>query len=532
MSREETGGAADPLLRRVARGGAVNLVGAVAGAVLNTLLVIAVTRGFDQRTAGILFAATSVFLIAAAVANLGTSNGIVYFVARLRAMGAAGQVKRVLRLALGPVTVVSAVAGAAMFAFAGEVAALIGSPDARAYVRILAVFLPFAVFTDAALAATRAFHDMRATALVDRVGRPLAQLALVGGVALTGSVGLLTIAWAGPYLPAAVLVAVWLRAIISRAPSSVDLGDIGEKTGPDTPLSPRSTGRGEGVTAREFWGFSLPRSVASIAQLGNQRLGIVLVAALQGAVEAAVFTAATRFIAVGQFTTQAIQLAAQPRLAELLAVDDRRGATALYQSATVWLICLTWPLFLPVIVYAPLVMGLFGDAYVAGADVLAVICAAQLTAAALGMGDLVLTMAGRTAWNLVDNLLALAANVALCLVLVPHMGAVGAAAGWLAAIAVRKVLPLLQLAVALGLHPFSRRWLMAVAVCLVWFGGVPLACAATLGTGWVSLTVALGIGCAGYLPTLWRLRGVLEPATRGAQPLAGAGFPRPRIPKR
>ncbi|CAM3981787.1 lipopolysaccharide biosynthesis protein [Nocardiopsis rhodophaea] len=528
MSRAATGAATAPLLRRVARGGAVNLVGAVAGAVLNTLLVIAVTRGFDQRTAGILFAATSVFLIVAAIANLGTSNGIVYFVARLRAVGAAGQVGRVLRMALGPVVVVSVAAGAAMFAFAGAVAALIGSPEALPYVRILAVFLPFAVFTDALLAATRAFHDMRATALVDRVGRPLAQLALVGGVAVTGSAGLLTIAWAGPYLPAAALVGVWLHAIMARArPEDAEGRPDAPDSEPELGSSPTAS-----VNAREFWGFSLPRSVASVAQLGNQRLGVVLVAALQGAAEAAVFTAATRFIAVGQFTTQAIQLAAQPRLAELLAVDDRRDAATLYQSATVWLICLTWPLFLPVIVYAPLVMGLFGGGYTAGADVLVVICAAQLAAAALGMGDLVLTMAGRTAWNLVDNLLALAANVTLCLVLVPHLGAAGAAAGWLAAIAVRKVLPLFQLAVALGLHPFSRRWLVAVAVCLVWFGGVPLACAATLGTGWISLTVALGVGCAGYFPTLWRLRGVLEPATRGAAPLAGVGFPRPRISKR
>nr|WP_246422269.1 polysaccharide biosynthesis C-terminal domain-containing protein [Nocardiopsis mwathae] len=507
------------MLRRVARGGAVNMAGAVVGAVLNLALVIAVARGFDQHTAGVLFAATSVFLIVATVANLGTSNGIVYFVARLRTLGAAGQAPRVLRLAFGPVLAVSAASGAAMFALAGQVAEVIGAPGAVAYVRILAVFLPFAVFTDAALASTRAFHDMRATALVDRVGRPMAQLALIGGVALTGSAGLLTVAWAGPYLPAAAVAWFWLRRILradARTPPSADRADTGGRTGREPPPSVRSPRSAEEeVTARGFWGFSLPRSVASIAQLGNQRLGIVLVAALQGAVEAAVFTAATRFFAVGQFATQAIQLAAQPRLAELLAVDDRRGANTLYQSATVWLICLTWPLFLPMIVYAPLVMGLFGDDYTRGADVLVVICAAQLTAAALGMGDLVLTMAGRTSWNLVDNLLALAANVALCLALVGQIGAMGAAFGWLAAIAARKLLPLVQLSAALGLHPFSRRWLLAMGVCLVWFGAVPLACAAMLGTGWLSLTAALAAGGAGYLATLWRLRGVLEPQLLG-----------------
>ncbi|MFD0802612.1 lipopolysaccharide biosynthesis protein, partial [Streptomonospora algeriensis] len=251
-------------------------------------------------------------------------------------------------------------------------------------------------------------------------------------------------------------------------------------------------------------------SVAGIAQLGIQRAGIVFVAALGGAAEAAVFTAASRFLVVGQFAGQALQFAAEPRLAELLQAGDRPGANALFRAGTAWLICLSWPLFLPAIVYAPLLMELFGPHYASGARVLAVVCLAQLLATALGMGDLVLTMTGRTRMNLANNLLALAVDVALCLLLVPVAGASGAAAAWAGAIAVRKVLPLAQLARSHGLHPFDRRWALAVGSCLLWFGGIPALCAASLGTGPGSLAAALAAGSAGFAATLWCLRGPLE----------------------
>ncbi|WP_017626818.1 lipopolysaccharide biosynthesis protein [Nocardiopsis chromatogenes] len=499
---EDRGGA--EAVARTARGGALNMAAAVAGAGLNLALVVAVARGFSQDTAGLLFAATSVFLIASAVAQLGTANGLVYFLARTRALGSAGQTRRLLCTALVPVAAASLALGAAMAVFAGPVAELAGEPGAAVYLRLLAAFLPFAAVTEALLAATRAHHDMAATAAVEKVGRPLGQVLLVLGAAAAGSAGLLAVAWAGPYLPAAVVAALWLRRVVRKAAAP-------EAAPPTSPKEPREPPPAP-VTPHEFWGFTLPRSVAQVAQIGNQRAGIVLVAAVQGAAAAAVFTAGTRLLVAGQFATQAVQFAAGPRLAEMLAVDDRAGTARLYRSATAWLICLTWPLFLPAVVYAPLVMGLFGPGYAgaAGAGVLVVVAVAQMASASLGMGDLLLTMAGRTGWNLANNLLSLAANLVLCAVLIPPLGAVGAALAWAAAIGVRNLLPLVQLHRMIGVHPFSARWAAAAGAALVWFGAVPALCAAALGATGPSLVLALMVGGGGWAATVWRMRTLLD----------------------
>ncbi|MFE6449741.1 lipopolysaccharide biosynthesis protein [Nocardiopsis dassonvillei] len=544
-------------LRRVLRGGAVNMAGAVVGAALNLAVIVTITRAFSQETAGLLFSATSVFLIAAVVANLGASDGLVYFIARMRVFGEPGGVPRLLRTAAAPAVLAACVLAVLLVVCAGPVARGLGGGEAEVYLRLLAVFLPFAVLADTALAATRAHHDMAGTVLVDKVGRPLAQLALVAGVALSGAAGLLALAWAGPYLPAAVVAWFWLGRVVRRAVPETG-GASGEADGcgdahasrdadalgkampggkrgtpgapsatvtavdsetvrareasatAETAVAPEAVEKSvEQVEARTFWAFSLPRAVAAVAQMGVQRGGVVLVALLGGLTGAAVFTAATRVMVVGQFGTQAVLYAAQPRFAEQLATGDHAGVRALYQAGTAWLVCLLWPLYLSVLVFAPQVMRLFGPEYAAGATALVVVCAGQLTAAALGMSDLVLTMTGLTRLNLVNNVLSLAANVLVCVLLVPVAGATGAAVALVAAMLVRKLLPLWQLRSHVVLHPFSRPVLAATASALTWFGALPLLLETLLGGGIATLVMAVASGAVGHLVTVWSLRGLL-----------------------
>lgn len=57
---------------------------------------------------------------------------------------------------------------------------------------------------------------------------------------------------------------------------------------------------------------------------------------------------ASRVVTFGQLTNSALGLAAQPRLARLLAAGDRDGANELYRTTTAWIILLNGPLYLTV----------------------------------------------------------------------------------------------------------------------------------------------------------------------------------------
>src|SRR3954467_283150 len=87
-------------LRSLARGGALNLVASAFGAITGVGLVVLVTRGLSPTEAGVFFTATSIFLVAARICELGTSTGLVYFLSRSRALDRAQEMRNWLRTGL------------------------------------------------------------------------------------------------------------------------------------------------------------------------------------------------------------------------------------------------------------------------------------------------------------------------------------------------------------------------------------------------------------------------------------------------
>ena len=350
-----------PDLGALARRSSASVLGSVFAAVANVALVVAVTRGIDQRSAGLFFTATSLFLLLEVACRLGTTTGLVFFISRFRVTGQAGRLRPLLRIALWPVLLASVGVGAVVAVAAPVVSeGLGGGGELVTALRVLAVFLPIAAVYDAVTAATRGYQDMTPTILVERIGRPLAQLVLVVGALLVGSTALLVPAWSVPYL-AALLAAGWslrrLRGAYRARHRDARPAPAGEVAGP-------------------FWRYSAPRVLANVAQIALQRLDIVLVGMLRGPTEAAIYAAATRFLVAGQLGSQAVSLAVQPTLAELLATKDIAATRTLYQLSTAWLISLTWPLYLLSAVLAPQLVTLFGRGYETGADVVVVLAVA------------------------------------------------------------------------------------------------------------------------------------------------------------
>lgn len=463
------------------------------------------------------FAATTLFVVVAVVAKLGTPTGLVYWLARLRALGEHDLLRRCLRVALAPVLIAATGIGAAMFAGADRLAGLAGgaSPEDVAefadQLRILAAMVPLAALAEGFLAATRGHRLMRATVLVDKVGRTTLQLAgLTTAVLVAASTNWFTLAWAAPWAVTAVAAWLWLRTLLPPTP-------------PTSPTPSRSwtvmgalattsvQDREEVGVGRRFWGFAWARGVANVLQLVLQRLDILLVAGMLGFAPAALYTAATRFVIVGQLGNQALGAAVEPRIAEAMARGNRAGARALYQGATAWLVLVAWPIYLLTAIFAPLYLGLFGPAYATDETVTVVVllCGAMLFASGCGMVDVVLAMTGRTTWNLANVGVALTLNVILNLLLIPRLGIVGAAVAWAAATLVKNALPLAQLGFRRGLHPFGTATLVAAALAVGCFGVPPLLLVWTLGAGAPTLLAAAGAGALCYAAGLWRLRGPL-----------------------
>jgi O-antigen/teichoic acid export membrane protein len=533
-SRPPAGPRTDGRLAEVARGGLLNLIGAGVAGLGTIALTLIITRTFSQAAAGAFFTAMSLFLIVEAVVSLGSATGTVYFIARLRSLGQHQRIPEVMRTAVRPVAIVSVAAAVVLALLAAPVARLLvggqlGHAGARpaevtAELRALAVALPFAAMLDTLLGASRGYRAMGPTAMVDRIGRPLLQLAGVGVAAAAGSAALLAPLWALPYLPAVGAVWLWLRRIQRRSrPAAAGAASTGPaSTGPAStePVTDRS-GRAaaHGREPLRFWRFTGPRGLAALAQITIQRVDIVLVAIMRGPAEAAVYTAATRFLVAGQFGNQAISMAAQPRFTEMFARGDHRGANRIYQVTTAWLILLTWPLYLLAVSFGPQVLTVFGRSYSGGAAVMVILGLTMLLATGCGQVDMVLVTTGRSSWSLINGLLAVVVNVGLDVLLIPRYGITGAAIGWSAAIILTNLMPLAQLTATRRLHPFGSGTFITAGLSVLSFGVLPWAVRGLAGHGVLPSLAAIASGCAVMAGGMWRFRADLDLAAMpgGAQ---------------
>ena len=453
-------------LAKLARRGTASVVGAGCSAVFGVLLVVVVTNGFSPTVAGTLFAATSTFLILEAVALLGTDTGLVRVLPGQLAAGRVADVPRTLAISALPVVALSTGAAAGLYAAAPSLAPHLVGPDAATtmseMLRALSVVLPVAAVHDLVLAGTRGMGSMRPTVVVENIGRLGFQaLAVLIAYLLGAGPMMLALAWSLPYVVGLVASAAWLHRLVAGTSSA------GDRAGP------------WGTLAREFWSYTAPRAIARVTQTALKRSDIVLVAALASPAEAALYTAATRFVVFGQLFVQSVQQALSPQLSSLFARGESRAANSVFQAATLWSMIAAWPLYLVTAAWAPFLMGIFGDGYDAASDVVVILSLTMLLATACGPVDSVLLMAGRSWLSLSNSVVTLVVNIGLNLVLIPLYGIRGAAIAWSVAIVVRNLLPLAQVRRHLSMWPMTWSTGQVALGALLCFGGVGVVVALT-----------------------------------------------------
>lgn len=484
-------------LGHLARGGSAGIVGAVVSAAAGFLLVVLITHTYDAGTAGELFAASSLFLVLLSVATLGADVGLGRSVLRYVAADRPDAVRYCVRDAFRVVLVVSIVVAVVLGVASPVVGSLMGlrPHQGSEMLIVFAVCLPATTLAALALSASRAFGDIVPTVLIDRFGRSLLQPVLVLAAGLvSGGILLLTTAWVLPYVLAAV-AACWvvLRILDRRAPA-------GSARPPDA-----------AAIRRDFWSFNWPRAIASVSQIAIQRADIIIIGAMVSPSAAAVYTAATRFVVLGQFGVQAIQQVLQPQITHLLATDQIDVFKRVFKVSAAWNVAIAWPVYLAIGCAPAVYLSVFGGGFTAqGVPTVVVMMFGMLVAIFSGPVDTVLLMAGRSTVSLVNSLVALTVDLGLCLLLIPRLGISGAAIAWALAVAVRGALGYVQVRRTMALSPISAASLISAGASVVSFG-VPMLVLTLTGHDTVGPFVVTGIlGCVVYAALLYLARKTLH----------------------
>jgi capsular exopolysaccharide synthesis family protein len=458
----------DSQILGLARGGSLNFVGAVCNQLATLGITFLIARELGRAQLGRYAQAYALMALLGLLSLSGLRTAMLRFVAIHRAERDPGAVRGVVRLGIGLTTGASLLLATALYLAAPWLVGVVFDDERLVLaLRFVALTLPAATLTDIALAATQGYRTMKPHAFIGLMFEPLARLGLTAlllsrGMGLRGAM-------------AALMVSNVLAAVLAVTALYRLLG------APTTPSR---------YSLRELFRFSMVSWMASLATSGLVWADTILLGIFRPSAEVGVYSVATRLVTLATFVMPAINIAFGPRIADLY----HRGQTAslhrAYAAATSWILRLSLPAFVALVVFPRQLLAIFGDGFRVGAAVTIILALGKLIDAGTGPCALMLNMSGRPLWNMVDNVTVLVLNVVLNLFLIPRFGIVGSAVAWAISLGLVNLARVTQVWWAMRMLPFDVGVLRGFVAAL---GALAVAMGVR---GWLAGPLELPVGLA------------------------------------
>jgi O-antigen/teichoic acid export membrane protein len=420
----------------MARGGGLNLAGALVNQASLLLLTLVITRQLNTTAAGIYLQAYGLRRILQIVALAGMRATLTRFVAANRVDHDGAALRGNVRLGIGLSVGLAALLAVGLVAASGWMAeAFYDDPAAATVLRWVALGLPAATATEAVLSCTQGYRTMKPSALVGAMFEPIARLVLTV-VALAAGGGVLS-----------AVIVQQIAAVLTLALATAWLLRLmGDDAWGAARYEPSPLLRFAAVV----WASSV--ALEGIRWADTQILGF-----LEGPEAVAHYQLAARPVLMAAIAANALVVAFAPRAADLFERDRLPVLRDLYRAYTVLAVRTTLPLLIPLLVVGERVLALWSDDVTSAVAVMWILAVGVLFDAGTQAGGPALNMAGRTLTNLAVNASGFAVNVTLNILLIPVLGVEGAALSWsltfLLAGSVRALLARWQV---VGVLPWSR----------------------------------------------------------------------------
>ena len=433
--------------RQGTRGAATNFL-TLAGQAALLIFQVLGARMFGAAVWGAYAFGVSLLEIGARLGLVGTDKGILIFVAARRSTGDLAGADRALATGIRLAVALGCVIATGFALAAGAVGRSYHNPNFGLALLILAPAVPMVTLTTVLLAATMARKNLRYNLLVKGVTEPVLRVGLVvvAGLAASGITGLSFV-----HLLAAtgtLSVAVWsfsrLFPLRKMAWAALRLPFDG------------------GMVS-----YAVPLAVSELVNGFLAQTSILLLGKYRPAEEVGIYGASLVLAAAVSFVRGAFDTVLAPIAAEAWVNHDHPRLASNLRSQSCMVLLFAIPLSSLFIVGGKVLLGLHGAAFVAGTTTLLLLATGHVVNASCGLAGWVLMAGGRSRTMLVNNLLALAANVGLCLVLIPRFGMEGAALAALCALVVLQAVQSFEAHLLARAHPFSRAFLRLAALGVV-----------------------------------------------------------------
>lgn len=395
------------------RGSGLLLSGRVLSIGIKFLIQILIVRHLAMSDYGAWAYALSVVAFLEAFASLSLNRSVARFTAIHHERGEYARFCGTVLLAAGTIVITGLVFAGLLHAFPSRLEALAGQGPLPIELLLVLIFLvPLGALDTLAVSLFATFGQAGAIFFRRYLLSPLLQLTVVL-LLLQLDAGILFLAWG--YLGAAVVgmgINAWLLAHVFH----------------EQGLAAHFRVRGADIPVREMFSFSLPLLSEDLLAALVRASGVVLLGYHHDAGEVALFYVVIGLAHQTKLVIESFALLYVPAASRLLASDDYEAINDLYWRTAVWIALLSFPIFALCFVAAtPLAVLLFGPSYAASGSFLSILAVGGFVEAALGFNRQTLRVLGRIRTIVVVNLAAALCNILLAVLLVPPLGALGAA---------------------------------------------------------------------------------------------------------
>jgi O-antigen/teichoic acid export membrane protein len=213
------------------------------------------------------------------------------------------------------------------------------------------------------------------------------------------------------------------------------------------------------VPAKEVLAFTVPLLTSDMLHVLMSTTDALLLGYFHNAAEVGAFRVVLSAAGLNQLIFTSFTLLFTPVAARLFARGDQAGINALYWRTATWMAVFSFPLFLLTFSLAePITVALYEERYRDSAIFLALLSLGMYFNVALGFNGLTLKVMGRIRYIVTLNIAAGLLNIMLNLVLIPPLGALGAAIATAITLVAHNVLKQTGLMLA-GVHVFEWQYL-------------------------------------------------------------------------
>lgn len=411
----------------------------------------------------------------------------------------------VLVLVFGAVVIAGALVVAVFYALPERVAALAGvSAEQPLALLFIVIFLvPVEIVDNGLTVVSAAFGDSRTIFVRRFLLHPGLRIAVAGALVLMQAD--ITLLAYGYLLSGVVGIAYYGWAVVfqMRARGLLDLDLL----------------RGLRLPVREVLSYTTPVMASDWCSIFMLSAGPLLLGYFTDMSTVALYQVVVPVAALNTVVAQSFTMLFEPSASRLHARGDAKGLNDLYWRTAVWVAVLTFPLFaLSFTASIPLTVMFFGERYAAAGPILTLLAAGQFVDSMAGFNSEALRVTGNVHWLIAVNAFGAAITVGLSILLIPSMGALGAAVGFVSGRFLYTVLKQVAVQVSTGVRAFDLTYrgpyitmaavaLVLLATRLIWpVEAWILVPAAALGSLVVYLSARASLSVLDTFPELGRSR--------------------------